>query len=498
MGKFNIVTHILDHAAYLHNLDESYTHIDTRELLHFNISFHDFLFKNENDEVVQLKAFIHEVIQPTIIEEKNGFYKRVDGTLKQKYTKRALDLSDASIAIHIINDKGQKTYPHIHFLFNVKKKLGNAYSTLKIHLSNIASTMGLMINMNKITSYNPKAVLNLQRGCKRFSWMIKKATAKQFHKMLDKQDYMTRRLDSLYNLTETTCNLSFLVKTMNHLKKRLNHMHRSFIYQEHDLKENYPIPLSQEDHKVIELVTTPQKLFKKHLRGLEDNLILQDYVRYSEDKKAYIIDALRNNKGIFFYKSQQKASTIKEMVLSKLKNDATKDYATIQEERTQVTFKSLFRNVFHEALKTSKSEVELKECMLQHYSLFSKKKINGKWIGYTTQDANEKKIVIKFDDLHVTSSQILYKLSQNSKVQEKPVEANKNDIKVNDEKTEKKQENSIKQSSQKIFEILNESVHELQKEFKKEDDQHSKGINTNQNNDNIPSSTSRKTRSKKR
>ena len=87
MGKFNIVTHILDHAAYLHNLDESYTHIDTRELLHFNISFHDFLFKNENDEVAQLKAFIHEVIQPTIIEEKNGFYKRVDGTLKQKYTK---------------------------------------------------------------------------------------------------------------------------------------------------------------------------------------------------------------------------------------------------------------------------------------------------------------------------------------------------------------------------------------------------------------------------
>lgn len=471
MGKFNIVTHILDHAAYLHNLDESYIHTDTRELLHFNISFHDFLFKDEQDEVERLKTFIHKAIQPTIIEEKNGFYKRVDGTLKQKYTKRALDLSDASIAIHIVDDKGQKTYPHIHFLFNVKKKLGNAYSTLKIHLSNIACTMGLMINMNKITSYNPKSVLNLQRGCKRFSWMIKKATARQLHKMLDKQDYVTRRLDGLYNLTDTTRNLSFLVKTMNHLKKRLNHMHRSFIYQEHDLKESYPIPLSQEDHKVIELVTTPQKLFKKHLRGLEDNLILQDYVRYSEDKKAYIIDALRNNKGIVFYKNHQKASTIKEMVLGKLENDATKDYATIQEERTQVTFKSLFRNVFHKALTTSKSEVELRECMLQHYSLFSKKKINGKWIGYTTQDANEKKIVVKFDDLHVTSSQILYKLSQNSKVQEKSLVEAKNHIEVIDVKEAKPreitQEIFANRTSKNIFELLEEANAELRSNLEK-------------------------------
>lgn len=236
-------------------------------------------------------------------------------------------------------------------------------------------------------------------------------------------------------------------------------MHRSFIYQEHDLKESYPIPLSQEDHKVIELVTTPQKLFKKHLRGLEDNLILQDYVRYSEDKKAYIIDALRNNKGIVFYKNQQKASTIKEMVLGKLENDATKDYATIQEERTQVTFKSLFRNVFHKALTTSKSEVELRECMLQHYSLFSKKKINGKWIGYTTQDANEKKIVVKFDDLHVTSSQILYKLLQNSKVQEKSlVEAKPREI---------TQEIFANRTSKNIFELLEESNTELRSNLEK-------------------------------
>lgn len=494
MGKFNIVTHILDHAAYLYNLDESYTHIDTRELLHFNISFHDFLFHNEHDEVEQLKAFIHEAIQLAIIEEKNGFYKRVDGTLKQKYTKRALDLSDASIAIHVVDDKGQKTYPHIHFLFHVKKKLGNAYSTLKIHLSNIASNMGLMINMNKITSYNPKAVLNLQRGCKRFSWMTKKATARQLNKMLDKQDYLTRRLDSLYNLTDTTHNLSFFVKTMNHLKKRLNHMHRSFIYQEHDLKESYPIPLSQEDQKVIELVTTPQKLFKKHLRGLEDNLILQDYVRYSEDKKAYIIDALRNNKGMVFYKSQQKASTIKEIVLSKLKNDAMKDYETIQMERTQVTFKSLFRNVFHEALSTSKSEVELREYMLEHYSLFSKKKIAGKWIGYTTQDANDKKIVIKFDDLHMTYSQVLYKLSQNNKAEEKSLPQEISKAKSIDIK-EGEKENSIKQSSKNIFELLNDLVVDIQQPD-------IKSTNTNQDNynlphKNIPSSTNRKSRSNK-
>ena len=250
-------------------------------------------------------------------------------------------------------------------------------------------------------------------------------------------------------------------------------MHRSFIYQEHDLKESYPIPLSQEDHKVIELVTTPQKLFKKNLRGLEDNLILQDYVRYSENKKAYIIDALRNNKGIVFYKNQQKASTIKEIVLGKLENDATKDYATIQEERTQVTFKSLFRNVFHKALTTSKSEVELRECMLQHYSLFSKKKINGKWIGYTTQDANEKKIVVKFDDLHVTSSQILYKLSQNAKEEQQPLNHEKISLKISDIKEDKSndtmQEKPINQSNhQNIFKILREAVAESQLEIKVE------------------------------
>ena len=471
MGKFNIVAHILNHAAFLHNLDETHTSIDTRELLHFNISFHDFLFKDEKDEVEQLKAFILKAIKPTIIEEKNGFYKRVDGSLKQKYTKRALDISDASIAIHVVDDKGQKTYPHIHFLFNAKKKLGNAYSTLKIHLSNIASNMGLMINMNKITSYNPKSVLNLQRGCKRFSWMIKKATARQLNKMLDKHDYFTRRLDGLYNLTDTTRNLSFFVKTMNHLKKRLNYTHRSFIYKEHDLKENYPIPLTQEDHKVIELVTTPKKIFKKHLRGLEDNLILQDYVRFSEDKKAYIIEAIRNNCKFVFYKNQQKASIIKEVVLSKLKNDATKDYATIKAERTQVTFKSLFRNVFHEALSKSKSEVELREYMLEHYSLFSKKKVNGKWIGYTAQDDNDKKIVVKFDDLHVTSSQILYKLSQNGKVQNIILSHAENIVETIDLKEEKtrdiKQENSMNHAPRNIFELLKEAIAESQLDLEK-------------------------------
>lgn len=472
MSKFNIVTHILDHAEYLYNLDDTHTHTDTRELLHFNISFHDFLFKNEKDEVARLKEFVHETIKPTIIEEKNGFYKRVDGTLKQKYTKRSLDISDASIAIHIEDDKKQKTYPHIHFLFNAKKKLGNAYSTLKIHLSNIASNMGLMINMNKITAYNPKSVLNLQRSCKRFSWMVKKATAKQLNKMLDKQDYLTRRLDGLYSLTDTTRNLSFLVKTMNHLKKRLKYTHRSFIYKEHDLKESYPIPLTQEDQKVLDIVTAPKKIFKKHLRGLEDNLILQDYVRFSEDKKAYIIDALRNNCKFVFYKNQQKASVIKEAVLSKLNKDASKNYETIQVERMQVTFKSLFRNMFYEALNTSKNEVELRECMLQKYSLFSKKKVDGKWVGYTTQDTNDQKIVIKFDDLHVTSSQILYKLSQNVKEHNQPSNQEKISLEISDLKEEKfndtMHEKPIKQSPKSVFEALREAMDESQLEIKAE------------------------------
>lgn len=496
MGKFNIVTHILDHAEYLYNLDDTHTHTDTRELLHFNISFHDFLFKDEKDEVARLKEFVHETIKPTIIEEKNGFYKRVDGTLKQKYTKRLLDISDSSIAIHIEDDKKQKTYPHIHFLFNAKKKLGNAYSTLKIHLSSVASKMGLMINMNKVTSYNPKAILNLQRGCKRFSWMIKKATAKQLTKMLDKQDYLTRRLDGLYNLTDTTRNLSFLVKTMNHLKKRLNYTHRSFIYKDYDLKESYPIPLTQEDQKVLDLVTSPKKIFKKHIRGLEDNLILQDYVRFSENKKAYIIEALRNNCQFVFYKNQQKASVIKEVVLSKLNKDASKDYETIQVERTQVTFKSLLRNVFHEALSKSKSEVELRACMLEHYDLFSKKKINGKWIGYTTQDTNDNKIIVKFDDLHVTSSQILYKLSQNEKGQKQPLNHEKSSFEISDIKEEKSndamREKPIKQASKNIFKLLDEAVAEIQPTNKDKD-----SIRDNyhsQYNDNIPLATNRKIR----
>ena len=248
--KFDIKAHLQNHAYYFKQVKEI-----NKSDLHFNFSFLDFQFFNSGQTPENtLFKLLEELKKEVSYKVKNGYYLDKQGNKRQKYTTRKINLQNAIKieAIHTEGADGEYTMPHIHLLLSPNARLGKDYSLLKTHIIEISKKFGLRPNFAEIAPNNPTSYKNLAKSVKNFSWIIRKMPNKDFKKYVENK--LSDKLDKLTEYTLLSGNLQYYIKTLEFIKKRLNRQRIDFNYKGHNLRDTYPLPLTQTDMQVIELI----------------------------------------------------------------------------------------------------------------------------------------------------------------------------------------------------------------------------------------------------
>jgi len=400
--KFDITIHLQNHAYYC--FIKPNVKISNNDL-HFNFSYLDIQFfdKSKKPEEI-LEELVKELLKPATYKVKNGWRTLKDGTKKQKYTTRVINLKDVVliIAIHIKGADNEYVMPHIHFIILKDARLGKNFSLLKTHIIEVSKKFGLKPNFAEAPASNPFAYKNLAKAVKNFSWIIRKMPNEDFREYV--KNKLEDRLNKLWEYTLLSNNLQYYIKTLEFIKKRLNRQKIAFEWQGHNLKNTYPLPLTEEDLKIIELINKKeftQKAIKPYLK----NAIMRDFVRYSyfKDKsKALIINSISKQTKLLqnLRPNRRVVENYLKLYEKTLDLDKQTQIKEQQKQKQQESIKEILKEDILRVAKTCKNEKELREKMQElGYKKFGFKKKQGKVIGYQFKLQNEdKKIVVKCSD----------------------------------------------------------------------------------------------------
>ena len=399
--KFDIKAHLQNHAYYFKQKKEI-----SKNDLHFNFSYLDLQFFNSVQPPEKtLFELLEELKKTAEYKVRNGYYIDKNGNKKQKYTTRKINLQDAIKieAIHIEGSEGEYTMPHIHLILDKDARLGKDFSLLKTHIIEVSKKFGLRPNFAEVApNKNPASYKNLAKAIKNFSWIIRKMPNEDFKKYVANR--LEDKLNKLWEYTLLSGNLQYYIKTLEFIKKRLNRQRIDFTYKGHNLRNTYPIPLTEQDLQVIELINK-KKFSQKDLKPHLNNAILRDFVRYSyfKDKdKALIINSL--SKQTHLLENLRPNKKVVENYLKLYQKTLNLDkQQQIEEQQKEKEIKSIKEILKEDLLKVAKSSInekELREKMKAlGYEEFGFKKKSGKVIGYQFKLPQEnKKIVVKCAD----------------------------------------------------------------------------------------------------
>jgi len=405
----NIKQHIEHHAEIFVEKQE-YAQTD----LHFNFSYLDLQFLGRDSKKV-MSDLLDELMKPISYKEPNGWRKSKDGKDIQKFTNRKVDLSK-SIKIYALHLKGlndEDTMPHFHFLHSPTERFGRNYSLLRKHISIVSEKLGLTPNFDVMKEESSSNNKKLASAIKNLSWQWRKMTNETLKKSLEAKG-IENAMKILLDYTLKTSNLTYYIKTMEHLKSRLNSLRLDIYFEGYNIRQTYPIPLVEQDMKVIELIQN-REFSQKAIKLYLNNHLLRDYVRYSaKTTTPYIINAIKkqtklldgirgNQKAVENYqKLTEKEEVVKKSRLTKSDN---------QKIKSRVTFKEDLLSV----VKFSTNEKALRANMQQAgYVKFGLKKHRGRVMGCFYME-NEKKITHKFIDLNIQYSSIKKELMTNQR-----------------------------------------------------------------------------------
>ena len=398
--KFDIKAHLQNHAYYFKQNEE----IDKNDL-HFNFSYLDIqFFKSVQPPETTLFELLQELKKPAQYKVKNGYYIDKQGNKRQKYTTRKIDLQDAIKieAIHIEGSEGEYTMPHIHLILSPNARLGKDFSLLKTHIIEISKKFNLRPNFGEISQNNPNAYKNLGKAVKNFSWIIRKMPNKDFKKYVETK--LSDKLDKLTEYTLLSGNLQYYIKTLEFIKKRLNRQRIDFNYKGHNLRNTYPLPLTQTDMQVIELINK-KKFSQKDIKPFLNNAILRDFVRYSyfKDKnKALIINSLSKQTELLqnLRPNQKIVDNYLKLYKKTLDQDKQTQIKEQQKEKKTQSIKEILKEDLIRTAKNCINEKELRQKMQKlGYIDFGFKKKSGKVYAYQFKLPKEqKKIIVKCSD----------------------------------------------------------------------------------------------------
>ena len=392
--------YLKNHAIYY----KEYKKIDKNDLS-FNFSFLDIqFFKSGQPPEKTLFELLQELKKPAEYKVKNGYYITKNGEKKPKYTTRKINLNDVIKieAIHITGSEGEYVMPHIHLVLSKNARLGKDFSLLKTHIIEVSKKFGLRPNFAELPKNNPASYKNLAKTVKNFSWIIRKMPNPDFKKYVETK--LQDKLDKLWKYTLLSNNLQYYIKTFEFIKKRLNRQKLEFKWQGHNLQNTYPIPLTQEDLEIIDLINK-KKFSQKDIKPYLNNAIMRDFVRYSyfKDKnKALIINSLSKQTELLQNLRPNKKVIDNYLKLYKktLNFNKQQQLQEQQKEKEIKSIKEILKNDLIKIAKTCLNEKELREKMQEEgYKEFGFKKKQGKVYAYQFKlPAEDKKIIVKCAD----------------------------------------------------------------------------------------------------
>ncbi len=201
--EFEDELNIFNYSSTDKNEDEE---IKNNNYLHFKLSFSIEDFKDKEEAQRKLFILLKELQKYTlVVEEKNGWRKRKDGSKVQKIRKRKIDIGE-EIKMSAVHTSGFDNLwlvnPHIHFLFSKKARLGKNFSYLKQAITdiikekklNITPSFSLKDKENNITK-GFKKVLNARSWAVRKNNNINIKTLKKFENDVIKYLLATNNLE---------------------------------------------------------------------------------------------------------------------------------------------------------------------------------------------------------------------------------------------------------------------------------------------------------------
>lgn len=263
--QWNLKSHITDHSALtIDNLNLDFNESDSKNI-HFTLSIDlcqlliNHNCKSQDDVDKLMKSFLKDLSNHShTFEESKGKYINKNNETIQRKRVVQFDFTNALLAYHNsssdnINSKNYSVEPHIHILFDKKKRTGIAYYQLRSAIEKISNKYGLIFNFQEETASLKDNSLSLKNS--NFSWFNKRASDMNFQKkVLNNTAKLNLEIEDVIKNYKNTENLQYYIKTMKDFSSRLKRQNLDFFYKGINLKDTFPLFLSDSQKSSLKIL----------------------------------------------------------------------------------------------------------------------------------------------------------------------------------------------------------------------------------------------------
>ncbi len=389
--KYNIYTHVLDHAQF--TLDTLESRND--KFVHFNTSVDTTYFiRNGNSSQTNIDKIMINILKNVlkrkiVVKEKNGTPSKNDGTKVQRYRKRTISFNDILAVYHNRHFNSSKSVmPHFHFLLGKSARVGINFMYLKQALNDEAKKHGIKFNFMEDKQVTGLSKYQMQR-VETLSWMMNQGDTKKITHYLSHKNKLNDTLDLLVTHYKNTQNLSFFVKTLSIVNQRLQEFDITHIYKDTNLKDNIFFFLSEDQLKKLKDLKSGRNV-DLDLKKVMDREILKYAHGFKSDVMNILIDTFQVNdisKSQLYYRKNK---------LNKNKTNK-KNKNTFRDLVIKDTRDTLAHAVNEKSWKNLLIEMGYKKVSIKSIKKSTKKREK---IGFNLLTKKKTKIFISFSEGH--------------------------------------------------------------------------------------------------
>lgn len=413
---WNLKTHILGHAkSVANNLSIKFNENDPKnQHFTFSIDVSQLIIQkkcksqNQIDEI--MTSFMKDLANHEhIFEESKGRSK----SGKQLRRKIVFNFIDALIAYHnsssdSINSNNYSVEPHLHILFDKKKKLGICYYQIKKAINVVSIKYGLVFNFQeKVKEYDT----SLRVKASNFSWFLKRSNDKDFLSKIENGDKLVLQIDMFVQHYKNTGNLQYYIKGMKDFQGRLKSLNIDFLYDGKNLKIEFPLYLSNEQKLTLKILYQGNKENIYNILNSRSNKIARAYLEYQFGFSSVVIEELIE-RGFYPFKFEIDSNRINYEIIRK-NNSKNISY--------KKTINYCYKSDISQVLLIAKNKKEIQELMkrLGYINFTYKQKIicsKRIIVGFTFSNNNNKTIMVYYSSLKISACEIRAKLIENKKI----------------------------------------------------------------------------------
>lgn len=417
--QWNLKSHITDHSALtIDNLNLDFNESDSKNI-HFTLSIdlcqllinHNCKFQDDVDNL--MKSFLKDLSNHShTFEESKGKYINKNNETIQRRRVVQFDFTNALLAYHNsssdnINSKNYNVEPHIHILFDKKKRTGIGYYQLRSAIEKISNKYGLIFNFQEETASLKDNSLALKNS--NFSWFNKRASDMNFQKkVLNNAAKLNLEIDDVIKNYKNTGNFQYYIKTMRDFSSRLSRQNLDFFFNGVNLKDTFPLFLSDSQKDTLRTLHQGSHEDIYNLISNRENKIARAYVESRYGFNNIIINEFKK-RGVNFLNINLDSSNINLNINKKSSSN----------DKYHKTLNYCYKTDFTQALIFAKNEKDLQNIMINlGYTDFKYKQqtINNKRsrIGFTFINSRKKIVTINYSSFNLSSKDIRSKLVENS------------------------------------------------------------------------------------